>query len=45
MCVMLLVQIFTLNAESQCPDEDDDVVHFVVVLSCVMMKIVFCSQS
>ncbi len=47
MCVMLLVHIFTLNAESQCPDKDDDVVHcscFVLCddEDCVLLSVMKC---
>ncbi len=47
MCVMLFVQIFTLNAESQSPDEDDDVVHcscFVLCddEDCVLVSVMKC---
>ncbi len=47
MCVMLLVQIFTLNAESQSPDEDDDVVHCSCCVlcddeDCVLLSVMKC---
>ncbi len=42
--VFMKVLLQTLSKQCESPDEDDDVDH-CVVLSCVMMKIVFCSQS